>query len=214
MESLKVVFSTIELAAVVGVVGWLARSIILHLLSKDVEKFKSSLQIESQLELANLKASLESKAFEHQVRFSRLHERRAEIVGQLFAKIVALNKASSDFVRWFQNAGEIEKKDRLKNLWKTVDDFSVYFEKHSIYFEREVCEIILSFKDKLSIACTMLVSFVQEREAVELNYDQIYIEWDKAMKMMEQEVPVIKDALADSFRELLGVSQPKTITTP
>jgi hypothetical protein len=53
------------------------------------------------------------------------------------------------------------------------------------------------------------VSFVQEREAIELSYDQLFEEWDKAMSIMEQEVPLVKIALEESFRELLGVLQPR-----
>jgi hypothetical protein len=43
-------------AVLVAVLGWLARSIIVHLLSKDIEVFKTNLQVESQRELAHLKA--------------------------------------------------------------------------------------------------------------------------------------------------------------
>jgi hypothetical protein len=208
VEALNTFFSALGGVAVsLAVLPWIARSIVSHLLSKDIEKFKLELQIESQRELMNLKASIELKAFEHQVRFSRLHERRAEVVGQLFSKIVALTKSASDFVRGFQSADDLKTRDRLYRLWETVDDFTVHFEKHSIYFERGVCERIIDFRGKLSSACSVLASFVQEKEAIEMPYDHLVEEWDKALGMIEQEVPVIKSALEESFREILGVSQ-------
>jgi hypothetical protein len=221
-------------AVLFAALGWVMRSIILHLLSKDIETFKTKLQMESQREMAHLKSvldkdveafkahlqiesqremtrlksALELVAFEHQTRFSRLHEKRAEIIGNLYGKTVDLHKAVSDFVRLFLSVDVPTKEKKLKLLWDTVDDFWEYFEKHVIYFDRGSCENIIRLKEKLSSACSILASFVQEREVIKVSYDDISVEWNKAMSIMEQEIPVVKSALEGSFKELLGVLQP------
>lgn len=213
--------------------GWVTRSIILHLLSKDTERFKANIQIESQREvshlkssmdkdigafmanlqtesqreMAHLKSTLELAAFEYQIRFSRLHEKRAEIIENLYGNVVDLHKAVSDFVRQFLGADDPTKEKKLQLLWNTVDDFLEYFEKHAIYFDTESCENIIRLKERLSSACSMLASFVQERDAIELSYNDISAEWNKAMSIMEQEIPVIKSVLEESFRGLLGVPE-------
>jgi len=221
-------------AVLLAVLGWLARSLIVHLLAKDIETFKANLQLESQRELAQLKSSLdkdieafktnlqlesqrelthlkstlELSAFEHQTRFSRLHEKRAEIIGNLYGKTVDLHKSVSDFVSWFPSVDDQTKEKKLQLLWNTVDIFVEYFEKHAIYFDRDSCESIVRLKEKLSKACSHLAFFVREREAIALDDDQLLEEWNNAMSILEQEIPVIKNALEESFRGLLGVIQP------
>jgi hypothetical protein len=185
---------------------WLAREIIKQLLSRDIEKFKANLQMESQREIAHLKSSLELVAFEHQTRFSVLHEKRAEIIANLYGKIVDLYKAAN-FVRLFQSMNDSEKEKKCKLLLDTFDSSRDFFGKHRIYFDKDCCAKIVSFMDKLSIAFGTLASFVEGREAIKLDDDQEYEEWDKAMRIMEQEIPVVKNALEESFRELLGVLQ-------
>ncbi len=163
--------------------------------------------MESQREMAHLKSSLELAAFERQTRFSRLHEKRAEIIGSLYGKIVDFHKDVSYFVRLFQSVDETEKKKKLKFLRNTFDSFVDFFENHAIYFDRDSCEKIVSLKEKLDSACSALAFLVEEREDIESNYSHIYAEWDKAMSIMEQEIPVIKNTLEESFCELLGVLQ-------
>jgi hypothetical protein len=41
--------------------------------------------------------------------------------------------------------------------------------------------------------------------AIEINSDQIWSEWNRAMDKIESDVPKIKKSLEDSFRDLLGV---------
>ena len=76
------------------VLGWLARSFGTQLLSKDLEKFKTSLSTASTEASERLKHDLQIVAHEHQVRFSKLHERRAEVITNLYALLVEARKRS------------------------------------------------------------------------------------------------------------------------
>ncbi|GAI42938.1 unnamed protein product, partial [marine sediment metagenome] len=75
-ELITVIISTIGGSAIlIGAVAWVVKSVINHALSRDIEKFKLILQNESQQELMRLQSSLQLHEFEHQIRFSQLHER-------------------------------------------------------------------------------------------------------------------------------------------
>lgn len=61
-------------AAVLLVLGFLGRSLMSSVLAKDIEKFKADLHV---------------AAIEHEVRFSKLHEKRAEVLAELYKLLVA-----------------------------------------------------------------------------------------------------------------------------
>jgi hypothetical protein len=63
------------MAILVSAIAWLSRSLLTNLLSKDLEKFKSDLQIESQ---------------RHAVEYSALHAKRAELISDLYVQAVNL----------------------------------------------------------------------------------------------------------------------------
>jgi hypothetical protein len=194
-------------AVLFGAMAWLARSIITHVLSKDIEKHKINLQAESQKELVRLQSSLQLVEFEHQVLFSQLHERKVNIIGEMYSRLVGLHRSASAFVKYYQSVEEEKKKDYLQQLWNAADRHNDYFDKNRIFFQEELCLKIDDFNDKLSDACSKLAFFFQEAKAIKVSDEQIWEEWNNAMKTMENKVPVIKQLLEQSFREELGVLQ-------
>ena len=68
--------------------SWLARTLVSYFLSKDVEKYKASLRTETDIELERLRAQLQIENFRRQIRFSKLHEKQAEVLAQLYSLIL------------------------------------------------------------------------------------------------------------------------------
>lgn len=194
-------------AVLFGAMAWLARSIIKHVLSKDIEKHKINLQAESQKELVRLQSSLQLVEFEHQVRFSQLHERKVTIIGEMYSRLVGLHRSASTFVKYYQTVEEQKKKDYLEQLWDAADSHNEYFDKHRIFFREELCLKIDDFNNKLSEACSKLAFFFQEAKAIKVSDKQVWEAWNNALQTIESEVPVIKQLLEQSFRQELGVLQ-------
>ena len=138
-------------AILFAAMAWFTRSVINHLLSKDLEIFKLKLQEESQQELIRLQSSVQLVQLEHQVRFTKLHERRAEIIAELYSKVVELHRATSDFVRFYQSVDGLKNKEHIKSLWSATDEFRNYFEKHRIYFNQDTCTNIDSLNPTFAI---------------------------------------------------------------
>jgi hypothetical protein len=199
-------------AVLFGAMAWLVRSAINHFLSKDLEKFKLNLQRETQQELMRLQSSLQLVALEHQIRFSKLHERRAQIIAELYSRVVELYRAASTFVRLYQSLDEAKNRENIKSLWTAADKFINYFDKHRIYFNENTCTTIDSFNEALSKACSNLIFFIQDASALNLTSGHIWNEWSKAMTLMEGDVPKIRKSLEGSFREILGVLEPERLT--
>lgn len=174
-------------AVLIGAVAWLVRSLMLHLLSKDLETFKGQLQL---------------AAFEHQVRFTQLHDRRASTLADLYSKIVQLHRAATSFVQWYASASE---KHRLEQLWQAADDYQSYFEKHRIYFDPPTCDKVDSLNGALSRATSVLAVFAHEGKSVTATEEEVFKEWEKAMAAIDQEIPKLKRAIEDCFRGILGV---------
>ncbi|MGH9680998.1 MAG: hypothetical protein ACRD4Y_13705, partial [Candidatus Acidiferrales bacterium] len=69
-------------------VAWVARTVVSRLLDRDIEGFKAKLKADADIEIERLKSSLEIAAREHEIRFSRLHARRAEVIDELYKFLV------------------------------------------------------------------------------------------------------------------------------
>jgi len=196
-------------AILIGAVAWLIRSIINHLLSKDLDNFKLILQQNYQEEILRLKSTLQLVEFEHQVRYSRLHEKRATIIAELYSKLIEVQKITSNYIQDYPSLTENKKKDRVYQFREYAKQFRDYFDKNRIYFNQETCIKIDIFNESISNAFSRLpVSIPNDMES-KISSSQIMVEWKKSVVNLEADIPEIKASLEESFREILGVPHPE-----
>ncbi len=205
-EIITIIVSAVGGSAVLFcAVAWIVKSIINHVLARDIEKFKLNLQNESQQELLRLQSALELHEFEHQVRFSQLHERRACIIADIYGRLYEFYWAVCAFLKHYHTSDDTKKADLLKKLEEEAEGFKDFFDKHRIYFSDETCSLIDKLVDSLSEAYTLLGMYVEgfERD----NKQTIREEWLNGAKIMQKDFPLIKASLESSFRQILGVNQ-------
>ena len=187
------------------VMGWLAKSLITHLLDKDIGSYKLTLQTEKNAEIEKLKHDLDRVINEHKVRFEKLHERRDMVIATLYSRIVEFYQAIDRFVDFaiLLDQDGIEKESQL--LWKAVDSFKNYSEKNRIYFSEEICERLDSLY-KAADKPTSSLMIAAEYSEIDKEGDKTLIEsWQEARDALEGDVKKIRETLESDFRALLGV---------
>jgi hypothetical protein len=126
-------------AILIGAIAWLARSLIGHFLTRDVEKFKHQLSTASELEKEKLRNDLRRIAYEHEVTFSKLHTERAEIIKMTHSLLVDLIDAldSMLFLSGFTNEEE-RAADRTEKARLAHDALVDYHNKNRIFLPPEL----------------------------------------------------------------------------
>ena len=174
-------------AALFAVVAWLARSLIKHFLEKDLESFK---------------LNLEKVSFEHQIRFSKLHEIRAQIIADLYGRLYEFHWAVCAFLRDFHKANHDAQ--RVQELDDKSYDFKDFFDKHRIYFTENICSKIDTLVNSLYSAYAPLGSIVS---GTDRNDNQVKQDWNKCAKIVKEKYPEIRESLERDFRKILGVTE-------
>jgi len=105
------------------VLGFLARSIILHFLGKDLEKYKLELKTEAE---------------KSQLVFNRFHERKLDIISVLYERSVEAANATKYAV---QMQGNIEESE-IPVLEKKVKNFKEQYELARLWLDDECSEAI------------------------------------------------------------------------
>ena len=119
--------STILLTAVV----WVIKALAKQLLSKDIERYRSELKLES---------------ITHQVRFTKLHEQRAEIIKNLYSKIVELDHAATGLNIMVERGSAWDAlKKQADDFFDKICDLRRFISFNGIYFSDElvknICEL-------------------------------------------------------------------------
>jgi hypothetical protein len=105
-----------------GAAAWLIRSLIQHFLSKDLEKFRLELTIQHDIALERAKSDLQRLFREHEIRFSHLHEKRAEIIAELYQLTVETNDAAEACIQAFKEKPDKRRFDLAKQAIDKGDE--------------------------------------------------------------------------------------------
>lgn len=191
----------------IGAVAWLMRSIINHFLSKDIENYKIRLKAETDQKIEEFRTSLRMSAFEHEIRFLHLHEKRAEILAELYKRLVDAVSAARIFVAPVNlDLDEEGDKNRHKEAIEKSTSFYNYFDIHRIFLSDELCLKIEGLTNHIRIPIIEHAFFLEHPDfELKLGSDKIDI-WSKAWNAItEKGVPEARKALENEFRKLLGV---------
>ena len=205
-ESILLVFGGNALLLVV--LGWLARSLGSQFLAKDLEKFKTELSAASSATTEQVKHDLQRAALEHQVRFSKLHERRAEVIAELYGLLVEAHWASQSFISLAEWSGEPSKQEKYVTAMNKVADFYRFFDKNRIYLPEPLCQQLEQFLKNIRskiIEFGVYVTHDSGHGPAHFTKEKMDV-WIKAHEYFDKEVPGARSALETELRGILGAS--------
>lgn len=226
----EVVFVLGSNAALFVVLGFLARSLLNTWLTKDIKRFETDLKASAGSELERLKYELKSKAdisieqlkshlqltaTEHQVRFSKLHEKRAEVIDEVYVRLV---EARMEGKRFIVTDAYITDHQQQKEAWRKtaarMEEVSVFIQKHRIYLPERICELLQKVIDEMSrhVAAAGIYAPLnpQVQEMIAEQHEALMKAYDA---FFSESIPAATEALEDEFRKLLGVETSRPTAT-
>ena len=166
-----------------------------------LETHKAILKSQSDVEIERLKSQLALVGIEHQIRFSKLHEMRAEIVADTYEKLKDLHYKLGEYVQIFEPAGGKPKNERRQSAYDSHETFRSYFQTKLIFFPKATADKLEKINQDLVRAFNNFAFGVEMAPQMGGNPAEKWIE------VFEAVTGEIRDALAEievEFRELLG----------
>jgi len=195
-------------ALLLAVLGYLGKSLLDKLIVRDTKQFESDLKAKSDATIEHLKNELQLNAIEHQVKFSRLHEKRANVIAELYAHLVEMLWEAESFLSPMEWAGEPKKDEKHRSAMTKVIEFYRFFDKHRIYLPEDVCQ---SLEKLLMDVRSHVIHF-----GVYVKYHDSSINdrtredkskaWTEGWDAIKNQVPFARQQLENEFRLLLGAA--------
>jgi hypothetical protein len=191
--------------------GWLIRRLVSHGMDRDLAKFRAELKAEADRDIERLrnelrfdiekhKNTLRMAEVEHRVKFSRLHEKRAEVIAKIYDLMVEADWVAQSFIK-----GDVKSQTRANAATEKVIELARFFESHRLYLPNSDCVILDGFINKLFHAINAIKIYWTDTE-----HPNAQMTRDRNEKMLEvlkaldNEIPGIKSLLETEFRKLLG----------
>ena len=184
-----------------GVAYLLFKTGLAHKFARDAEEFKTQLKAEADIEIERLKSSLQMTAVEHQVRFSRLHGRRAEVIAELYKCLVDVFWAGQQFVLTGASPAEQGQREEYNKTIEIIRAFALFVDAHRIYLPEQICALLEEFLDEMKRAVIPIGHYGGQTDKAHTQRHEAVM---KAFQAFEKEIPAARKALESEFRTILG----------
>jgi hypothetical protein len=173
-------------ALVIGALAWLLRKFFELGLQRDLERYKSELQ---------------RQYYEYQIKYSIIHQKRAEAIASIYSRLVRAKAQLADLVSLLQQGGQ-SLPDKKSKVAEAYHDAASFFFEHRIFLPENTSVKIERVLDG------MRESFYTF-DAAQFGHDQYKLDksgfWMKSHKIIRDEIPPLLIELECQFRQALGV---------
>lgn len=149
--------------------------------------------------------TLDRTAFEHQTRFAKMHEKRAEVITEVYRRLAETHRTFVALVNPYGHGGEPPKEHMAETTRETLNDFIVYLDNNRVFLDQRLCEQIDEFVRQLKTTYYGFQHSQDLRRSIRDSEKGIDC-WDEALKQMEEQVPSLRRAIETEFRRLIGVT--------
>jgi hypothetical protein len=168
------------------------------------ENAKLNLEFAHQLGLVTerAKSAHQIRAAEHQVRFAKLHEKRAQVIWDLYTSLQDAWLVSERFILF---DGYKADKEKQRETYPQIN--TRFLELLNIVEKNRIClpESLCASLENAVIAVRKIVVGVECYGSAAETVEQKHQVLTDAMKAFDRDVPVAKKALVGEFRKILGV---------
>jgi hypothetical protein len=182
--------------ALVAALGWLVQIIVKHRLDKDVALYRETLG----KEMTELKAKLDALNLERQIRFSKLHEKRAEIIGELY-RLLQLTDRRFQTVSIYMSR-YAESVDKVAPaLIEVFEQLREFYLIHKIYFGANFCVAADRLVKLLLEPTQNYQMWLRDGKLPEGYHGELLRQCNDALG----ELPLLRREIESEFRDMLGV---------
>ncbi len=202
-------------AALLAVLGVIGKSLLDKLIMRDTKQFEADLKEKSDAAIEHLKNELQLKTIEHQVRFFRLHEKRADVIAELYGSFVEVLWEAESFLSPMEWSGEPSKKEKHITAINKLTELYRYFDKHRIYLPVELCS---SLEQLIMEVRALVIDFgvyfdFPEDSLNDSTQREKREAWRAGWQAIKHQIPLARQSLENEFRFLLGATANSAVYT-
>lgn len=199
-----VVSALITSTVVSGLIIWLGKTWIGKQLeyeySSKLEALKASIKSENDKEIENLKAFLSIESARQNVIFTKLHEQRAEVIAEVYARLIDTTSKLKTYMSAFEPAGIAPKSERRAAFGTAYNNFSEYYHSKAIFLPKDTSEGIAKLQSELKSSGIVFM------HAVETPENRDFSKWIEIGEKVENIASSVIPELEAEFRKILGVA--------
>ncbi len=189
-----------------GIIAFVAKSLFQYSLDKGLANHKVLLD----RHVEEYKHDLQLLMQQHRIQYSKLHSDRAEVIKDLYQRLVTMQNAMGSYMSPWILSPEQPREERQASAVRAFQDFFNYFDSNQIFFNPSVCALINEMGKLYADAWASFSSYDDKASkdfaAADPDFRKERSEaWKSALATINEKIPPVRQSLELEFRILLGV---------
>jgi hypothetical protein len=186
-------------AAITGLLVYLVRLALRHVLAAELEAFKQHLQMEGVMAMERLRTEARRAGAESDGRSSRLQDKQAEIIGELYKRMVLLRNAITT-IGGAAPVEQTDQDDKESGVVAAGEQLRDYFDQHRIYLDEGLCRKLQCLQATFFDAWLKHSFAIAKDQYARQGTGAIVDHWRK----LSEEVQPLLQEIEEDFRSMLG----------
>lgn len=195
-------------AILLAAVAFLIKSLVSQWLARELKQHETDLSRASAAAAEKLKHQFSLVAHEHKVRFSRLHDKQAVVLEDIYAKLLDFEEASAVLTLASNDTSEDLLEFALRKAEDAGRELAHYVRRHEIYLPDALSRKIHALLDRVTSMLSDCSFNLLSKKLVNDGKPDLFPEakdaWTNVHRYLEDEGPNLRRALEVDFRRLLG----------
>lgn len=201
-----ILLATTGNALLLAVLGWLARSLLQNLLTRDLAEHRIRLEAENQKSAQAFGHELSLAAREHDIRFGKLHERRADIIAKLYELLIDTSEKGAAYSSPIGHSSDPLKSEQFNDFANSYNEAAQFFHRNKLFLPATTCakvdELFRGIREQPSrMNMYMNMADLHPGNGIEIKRLDA---WDAAWKYFQEDFKPAMAALEHDLRVLLG----------
>ena len=179
--------------------------------AEKLETHKNSLNHQSELAITQLRAQLELKASERNIKLTTVFEDQAKVIVTLYGKLLPMLDAAEDYTMLIKDSDQQNRIDKLKTFAERCNDYFDYFRPNRIYLPQttskqanELTGTLVKLVNKYHMTEKLLkLQPLTEPGLESLN------KLDEQVEAMQASISPLLLTLETEFQKILGFPMPE-----
>lgn len=168
---------------------------------RKLESHKAQLKVETDKELASFSQRLEIASAEQRFVFAKLHEMRAEVIANTYARLKDLYLKLGDYIKIFEASGDKPRPERRSIAIEAHQKFNECFQEKLIFFPKQTADKLESINLDIVRAFNEFTYGVEMANQMGTNSAE---KWHEVFTRLNGGVLDALRELENDFRTLLG----------
>jgi len=191
-----ILLTALTTSAAISAVAFLGRSAVERWLAGNLERYRVRLQL---------------AAFEHQTRFTKLHEARAAVITELYQRMDKVRQLWEASVRPLRFHGETSPEEQQGQASRVSLELQEFYYQHKLFLDEELCQAIEDlFRTNWHVLSEVGAASTLERPGPTADPAAVASRkmlLDRAKDVILKDLPPILLRVETKMRSMLGVSE-------